>query len=155
VREKSLLKTATRGVVLLFNAVNKSQKARKEADAAGKKANISKSSFIAQLKGELAALTNQLLDRAADTRCNEAEDVLSDRFRTTKEIVKEVSSGLDPVGVSDVAILRVFAQSAATEGTGHAAGAVVDEGVAGQRGGAVVEGFGRIKAGDSHVSGDV
>jgi hypothetical protein len=52
VREKQLLKTATRGVVLLFNAVNKAQKAKKEADAVGKKAHISKASFIAQLKGE-------------------------------------------------------------------------------------------------------
>jgi hypothetical protein len=55
VREKQLLKTATRGVVLLFNAVNKTQRARKEAEAEGRKVHLSKAGFIAQLKGEAGA----------------------------------------------------------------------------------------------------
>lgn len=58
-REKQLQKLATRGVVLLFNAVNKAQKQRREAEAAGlrgakalkaKPGLSSKASFFAELK---------------------------------------------------------------------------------------------------------
>lgn len=52
-REKQLQKLATRGVVLLFNAVNKAQKQKKEAEAAGLKgrqAKVSKAGFFAELK---------------------------------------------------------------------------------------------------------
>jgi hypothetical protein len=57
VREKQLQRLATRGVVLLFNAVNKAQKQRAEAEAAGgvskrkaAAAKLSKASFLAELK---------------------------------------------------------------------------------------------------------
>lgn len=56
-REKALSRLATRGVVLLFNAVNKAQKQRAEADAVGgvgkrkaAVAKLSKSSFLTELK---------------------------------------------------------------------------------------------------------
>lgn len=59
VREKQLLKLATRGVVLLFNAVNKVQKQKREAEAAGTKgakgkaaAAVSKAGFLAELKAK-------------------------------------------------------------------------------------------------------
>lgn len=46
---------ATRGVVLLFNAVHKAQKAKAEAAATGMKApKLSKASFIAELKAASA-----------------------------------------------------------------------------------------------------
>eukprot|EP00878_Enallax_costatus_P036343 GHUV01040803.1.p1 GENE.GHUV01040803.1~~GHUV01040803.1.p1 ORF type:complete len:378 (+),score=165.42 GHUV01040803.1:47-1180(+) len=59
VREKQLQKLATRGVVLLFNAVNKAQKQKREAEAAGLKGAkalkakpgfSSKAGFFAELK---------------------------------------------------------------------------------------------------------
>jgi hypothetical protein len=56
-REKQLQRLATRGVVLLFNAVNKAQKQRAEAEAAGgvskrkaAVAKLSKASFLTELK---------------------------------------------------------------------------------------------------------
>lgn len=58
-REKQLQKLATRGVVLLFNAVNKAQKQKREAEAAGikgakalkaKPGVHSKAGFFAELK---------------------------------------------------------------------------------------------------------
>lgn len=50
-REKQLLKLATRGVVLLFNAVNKAQKQKADAQLTGKKAaKLNKASFLAELK---------------------------------------------------------------------------------------------------------
>ncbi|KAF8072477.1 RPH1 [Scenedesmus sp. PABB004] len=59
-REKQLQKLATRGVVLLFNAVNKAQKAKRDADAAGGKAakgaaKASRAGFLAELKAGGAA----------------------------------------------------------------------------------------------------
>jgi hypothetical protein len=57
VREKALQRLATRGVVLLFNAVNKAQKQKAEAEAAGgvskrkaAAAKLGKASFLAELK---------------------------------------------------------------------------------------------------------
>lgn len=54
-RERQLLKLATRGVVLLFNAVTKAQKQKQEADAAGstaaaKAAKAAKTGIFAELK---------------------------------------------------------------------------------------------------------
>lgn len=54
-RERQLLKLATRGVVLLFNAVTKAQKQKQEADAAGSKAaakaaKAAKTGIFAELK---------------------------------------------------------------------------------------------------------
>jgi hypothetical protein len=54
-RERQLLKLATRGVVLLFNAVTKAQKQRQDADAAGSKAaakaaKAAKTGIFAELK---------------------------------------------------------------------------------------------------------
>ncbi|KAK9806858.1 hypothetical protein WJX72_005147 [[Myrmecia] bisecta] len=54
VREKGLVKLATRGVVRLFNAVAKAQKQQREAEAGGSKSKVpklSKASFLAELKG--------------------------------------------------------------------------------------------------------
>ncbi|GBF99622.1 hypothetical protein Rsub_12301 [Raphidocelis subcapitata] len=57
VREKQLQRLATRGVVLLFNAVNKAQRQKAEAEAAGgvakrkaAVAKLGKASFLAELK---------------------------------------------------------------------------------------------------------
>jgi hypothetical protein len=58
-REKQLNRLATRGVVLLFNAVAKAQKERQEAasnkgrggQGAAKAARLNKASFLAQLQG--------------------------------------------------------------------------------------------------------
>ncbi|KAK9832556.1 hypothetical protein WJX81_008662 [Elliptochloris bilobata] len=52
--EKALMKTATRGVVRLFNAVAKAQRAQREAaggGARGRAARLSKSGFLAELRG--------------------------------------------------------------------------------------------------------
>jgi hypothetical protein len=60
VREKQLQKLATRGVVLLFNAVNKAQKQKREAEASGAKAPkgkaaaAGKSGILAELKAKSA-----------------------------------------------------------------------------------------------------
>eukprot|EP00775_Hariotina_reticulata_P011700 gene11700-11844_t len=64
VQEKQLQKLATRGVVLLFNAVNKAQKQKKEAEAAGtkgRKAKVSKAGFFAELKAGAAAAAARTL----------------------------------------------------------------------------------------------
>ena len=57
-KEKQLNRLATKGVVLLFNAVAKAQKQRQEAAgstvAGAKAARLSKASFLAQLKGSAA-----------------------------------------------------------------------------------------------------
>ena len=57
-KEKQLNRLATKGVVLLFNAVAKAQKQRQEAAGAtvagAKAARLSKASFLAQLKGSAA-----------------------------------------------------------------------------------------------------
>lgn len=50
-REKALSRLATRGVVLLFNAVAKTQKQRQEAGGPGAKAaKLSKAAFLSQLQ---------------------------------------------------------------------------------------------------------
>lgn len=54
-REKQLLKLATKGVVLLFNAVAKAQKQKQEAVLTGKKAKLSRASFLAELTKGAAA----------------------------------------------------------------------------------------------------
>ena len=62
-KEKQLSRLATRGVVLLFNAVAKAQKERQEAGAPGsggagggaRATRLNKASFLAQLKGAAAA----------------------------------------------------------------------------------------------------
>jgi hypothetical protein len=60
VREKQLQKLATRGVVLLFNAVNKAQKQKREAEASGAKvpkgkaAAAAKAGILAELKAKSA-----------------------------------------------------------------------------------------------------
>ncbi|KAA6430059.1 hypothetical protein WJX79_009718 [Trebouxia sp. C0005] len=53
-QEKTLLKTATRGVVRLFNAVSKAQRDQKDAMAGGSRsrvAKLDKASFLAELRG--------------------------------------------------------------------------------------------------------
>ena len=64
VKEKQLNKLATRGVVLLFNAVAQAQKQRQEANAPGgggrvgpKAAKLNKASFLSQLQGSAAAVS--------------------------------------------------------------------------------------------------
>lgn len=56
-REKQLTSLATRGVVLLFNAVAKAQKQQQDAGATtgAKPVKLNKASFLAQLKGAAAA----------------------------------------------------------------------------------------------------
>ncbi|DBB00102.1 TPA: hypothetical protein ACH3X1_013955 [Trebouxia sp. C0004] len=53
-QEKALLKTATRGVVRLFNAVSKAQRDQKDALVGGSRARVAKldkASFLAELRG--------------------------------------------------------------------------------------------------------
>ncbi|KAL0051544.1 hypothetical protein WJX82_009594 [Trebouxia sp. C0006] len=53
-QEKALLKTATRGVVRLFNAVSKAQRDQKDAMVGGSRsrvAKLDKASFLAELRG--------------------------------------------------------------------------------------------------------
>jgi hypothetical protein len=66
VREKQLQKLATRGVVLLFNAVNKAQKQKREAQASGAKAPKGKAAAAAK-SGILAELTAKSAKVAAAT----------------------------------------------------------------------------------------
>lgn len=56
-QEKQLTSLATRGVVLLFNAVAKAQKQQQDAGATAgaKPVKLNKASFLAQLKGAAAA----------------------------------------------------------------------------------------------------
>lgn len=69
-RERQLQKLATRGVVLLFNAVSKAQKQKKDAEAAGSKAaakaaKAAKTGIFAELKAGAKAAANLALPTTA------------------------------------------------------------------------------------------
>lgn len=70
-KEKQLNRLATRGVVLLFNAVASAQKQRQEASTGGvggsKVARLNKASFLSQLKGSAAAAEGAAAGNAAAT----------------------------------------------------------------------------------------
>jgi hypothetical protein len=72
-RERQLLKLATRGVVLLFNAVTKAQKQKQEADrssgkAAAKAAKAAKTGIFAKLKAGAKAAADLTAPTAAAGR---------------------------------------------------------------------------------------
>ena len=98
-KEKQLNRMATKGVVLLFNAVAKAQKQRQEAAgvtvAGAKAARLSKASFLAQLKGSAATGT--------DSEANPAkQSVLGLAGRRGKV----AAVGMEAVGAPGWSVLR-------------------------------------------------
>lgn len=78
VRERALARVATRGVVQLFNAITKAQRAQKDALLSGVKQGVSKSEFLTQLKAGGTSVARPAAPAA--TAATPAWEVLQDSY---------------------------------------------------------------------------